>query len=177
MPESPVFQAAKDTIPDDVIRDEKKRLSLEPFTGCTTPLTELADIPLTAISSVQNCRYYSISGIFFNEQCTFRHLFYLLHNFCNICYLPHHKNLITKPSITMANETGTQATANVSNLAESITKLGQMQVEIVKNVLNASMTAFQSVNKLSLDVAGNVADALNQALKNISASTGSKTQA
>lgn len=77
----------------------------------------------------------------------------------------------------MANETGTQATANVSNLAESITKLGQMQVEIVKNVLNASMTAFQSVNKLSLDVAGNVADALNQALKNISASTGSKTQA
>ena len=77
----------------------------------------------------------------------------------------------------MANEAAPQGTANTNNLAETVTKLGQMQIDLVKNVLNASMEAFQLVNKLSLDVAGNVANAVNQALQSISASVGSKPKA
>lgn len=64
--------------------------------------------------------------------------------------------------------------ATTTDLGETLGRALQMQVALVSNTMKSSMEAFESINKLSLDLAGNAAQALNQALQNLSSSIAPK---
>ena len=74
----------------------------------------------------------------------------------------------------MANEPVNQVAAGVNNLAESVGKMSQVSVDMVTNVMNTSIDVFKTVNKLSMDIASNAMNALNQALQGVSSAIAPK---
>ncbi len=74
----------------------------------------------------------------------------------------------------MANEPVNQVASGVSNLAESVGKMSQVSVDMVTNVMNTSIDVFKTVNKLSIDIASNAMNALNQALQGVSSAIAPK---
>ncbi|NTV02129.1 MAG: chlorosome envelope protein B [Chlorobiaceae bacterium] len=74
----------------------------------------------------------------------------------------------------MANEMQTQETAGINTISDAVGKVAQMQMDLVSNVMTTSLEAFKSVNKFSMDLAVNAANALNQVLEGISAAVAPK---
>lgn len=70
----------------------------------------------------------------------------------------------------MANETPNP----LNNLTESIGKLGQMQVDLITNGIKSATAVFEPLSKTSIEITGNVLNALNQALQNISSAIAQK---
>ncbi|NTW83493.1 MAG: chlorosome envelope protein B [Chlorobiaceae bacterium] len=70
----------------------------------------------------------------------------------------------------MANETPNP----LNNLVESIGKIGQMQVDMITNGIKSATSAFEPLSKTSVEIAGNVLNAFNQALQNISSAIAPK---
>ena len=68
----------------------------------------------------------------------------------------------------MANETANGIANAVSNLVETVGKLGQMQVEMITNGLKSASEVFEPLSKTSIELAGNVVNALIQVLQGVS---------
>lgn len=74
----------------------------------------------------------------------------------------------------MANETSTQFSDSINSIMESVVKLGQVQADVATNLIKSAASAIEPLAKGSAEVAGNVVDALNQSLQNISAAIAPK---
>ena len=74
----------------------------------------------------------------------------------------------------MANETSSEYASVVSNLMESVGKIGQMQIELVNSGIRSAASAFEPLSKTSIELAGNVVNALNQVLQNVSSAIAPK---
>ena len=68
----------------------------------------------------------------------------------------------------MANETANGIAGAVSNLVETVGKLGQMQVEMIANGFKSASEVFEPLSKTSIELAGNVVNALIQVLQGVS---------
>lgn len=74
----------------------------------------------------------------------------------------------------MANETSSEYQNAISNLMESVGKIGQMQVDLVNSGIKSATSAFEPLSKTSIELAGNVVNALNQVLQNVSSAIAPK---
>lgn len=74
----------------------------------------------------------------------------------------------------MANETSSQISDSINSVVESVVKLGQVQTEVATNLIKSAVSAFEPLAKGSTDVVGNIVEALNQSLQNISAAIAQK---
>ncbi|MEE9904159.1 chlorosome envelope protein B [Chlorobium sp.] len=74
----------------------------------------------------------------------------------------------------MANETSNEFRNAIDNLMESVGKIGQMQVDLVTSGIKSASSAFEPLSKSSIDLAGNVVNAINQALQNVSSAIAPK---
>ena len=74
----------------------------------------------------------------------------------------------------MANEPVKESAGAVNNLIETVGKLGQQQVELITNGIKSASAVVEPLTKTSIELVGNVVNALNQALQNISAAVGQK---
>ncbi len=68
----------------------------------------------------------------------------------------------------MANETSNDLSGAINGLVETVTKLAQQQVEVVTNGITAATAVFEPLSKSSVELFGNVLNAGNQLLQNIS---------
>ena len=75
----------------------------------------------------------------------------------------------------MANETTTDISAAVNNLLELAGKVGQQQVELVTNAIKSATTAVEPLGKAAQELTGNVFNALNQTVKNVSTAIAPKS--
>jgi len=74
----------------------------------------------------------------------------------------------------MANETSSEYANAISNLIESVGKLGQMQVDLVNSGIKSATSVFEPLSKTSIELAGNVVNAVNQVLQNVSSAIAPK---
>ncbi len=74
----------------------------------------------------------------------------------------------------MANEPSTDFSKAIGSLTENVGKLAQMQIDLLTNGLKTAGSAFESMNKISMDVVSNVANAVNQALQGVSSAIAPK---
>lgn len=74
----------------------------------------------------------------------------------------------------MANETANDLSNAINNLMETVGKLGQMQVELISNGINAFSGALEPLSKTSADLVGNAVATVNQVLQDITAAVTSK---
>lgn len=74
----------------------------------------------------------------------------------------------------MANETSNEFQNAISNLMESVGKIGQMQVDLVTNGIKSASSVFEPLSKSSIELAGNVVNAVNQALQSVSSTIAPK---
>lgn len=74
----------------------------------------------------------------------------------------------------MANETSSEYQNAISNLMESVGKIGQMQVDLVNSGIKSATSVFEPLSKASIELAGNIANAVNQALQNVSSAIAPK---
>ncbi len=68
----------------------------------------------------------------------------------------------------MANESSTDFSQAIDNLMQTVGKMAQMQVDILNNGIKTAASIIEPMNKTSLDLLGNVTNALNQALQSVS---------
>ncbi len=74
----------------------------------------------------------------------------------------------------MANETSSEYQNAISNLMESVGKIGQMQVDLVNSGIKSATSVFEPLSKTSIELAGNVVNAVNQVLQNVSSAIAPK---
>jgi chlorosome envelope protein B len=67
----------------------------------------------------------------------------------------------------MANEASNDFSKAVGNLMENVGKIGQMQIDLLTNGVKTAGSIFESMNKTSMDILGNVANAVNNTLQNV----------
>lgn len=68
----------------------------------------------------------------------------------------------------MANETNVDVSATLGNLSEAVTKIGQMQIELLDKSVKTAASALESLTPALMDAAGNLTGMLNQVLQGIS---------
>jgi len=78
----------------------------------------------------------------------------------------------TKQTTTMANETSNDFAGAVNSLLETVGKLGQQQVDMLNSGINTASEMVAPLGKTMTDLAGNVMNAVNQALQSVSSSIG-----
>jgi chlorosome envelope protein B len=92
-----------------------------------------------------------------------------------VCFSVPSNNLYKTSTITaMANETSNEYTTAVNNLMDSVGKIGQMQVDLVTNGIKSATSVFEPLGKTSIEFAGNVVNAINQVLQNLSSAIAPK---
>ncbi|MCF8384093.1 MAG: chlorosome envelope protein B [Chlorobium sp.] len=74
----------------------------------------------------------------------------------------------------MANETSSEYASAVNNLMESVGKIGQMQVDLVNSGIKSATSVFEPLSKTSIELVGNVVNAVNQVLQNLSSAIAPK---
>ncbi len=74
----------------------------------------------------------------------------------------------------MANEPSTDFSKVIGSLSENLGKIAQMQIDLIGNGLKTAGSAFESMNKISMDIVSNVANAVNQALQGVSSAIAPK---
>ncbi|MBN1279072.1 MAG: chlorosome envelope protein B, partial [Chlorobiaceae bacterium] len=72
------------------------------------------------------------------------------------------------------NEPSSEYSSAINNLMESAGKIGQMQVDLLANGINSAISVFEPLSKSSMELAGNVLNAINQALQNVSSAIAPK---
>lgn len=79
-----------------------------------------------------------------------------------------------KTITAMANEPSNEYSNAISNLMESVGKIGQMQVDLLTNGIRSASDVFEPLSKTSIEIAGNVMNALNQAMQSVSSAIAPK---
>ncbi|WP_041463814.1 hypothetical protein [Pelodictyon luteolum] len=70
----------------------------------------------------------------------------------------------------MANETNIDITSTVNELMGAVGKIGQMQVDIVTQILNSAASAVEPLGKTASDLVGNLTNTVTSTLQNVTAS-------
>lgn len=68
----------------------------------------------------------------------------------------------------MANETPNSLVAAITNLIDTLGKLGNQQIELVTSGIKTATTVVEPLFKTVVELAGNAVSALNQILQNVS---------
>jgi chlorosome envelope protein B len=74
----------------------------------------------------------------------------------------------------MANEPSTDFSKAIGSLTENLGKIAQMQINLLITGIKTAGSVFDSMNKISMDVLSNVANAVNQALQGVSSAIAPK---
>ncbi|KZK75079.1 MAG: hypothetical protein A3K90_04500 [Pelodictyon luteolum] len=70
----------------------------------------------------------------------------------------------------MANETNVDVTKTVNDLMGAVGKIGQMQVDIVTQILNSAASAVEPLGKTASELVGNLTSTLTSTLQNVTSS-------
>lgn len=74
----------------------------------------------------------------------------------------------------MANEPSVDLSKVIGSLTENLGKIAQMQIDLLTNGIKTAGSVFESMNKISMDILSNVANAVNQALQGVSSAIAPK---
>jgi chlorosome envelope protein B len=74
----------------------------------------------------------------------------------------------------MSNGTSNDLSGAISNLMETLGKLGQQQVEMINNGIKTASQMIEPLGKTSTDLMGNILNGVNQVLQSVSAATAPK---
>ncbi len=72
----------------------------------------------------------------------------------------------------MANDSNNDLSGAISGLMETFTQLGQQQVEMLNNGIKTASEMIGPLGKTMTDMAGNMANSVNEVLKSVSSGLG-----